>query len=170
MGMSRFGAVVRGIKAGAVGGLAMDLLLYARYRRGGGDESFRDWELSAGTANFEEAGAPAQIGRLLAKRLLGVELPDEAAGTTNNVVHWATALQWGALYGLATRSAPSTLRRGAVLGTVAWSSSYVLLPLAKLYKPIWEYDAKTLARDYSAHLVFGTVTAAAFRALARIGD
>ena len=56
-----------------------------------------------------------------------------------------------------------------MLGTVAWSTSYVVLPLVKLYKPVWEYDGRTLARDYSAHLAFGAVTAAAFRALARIG-
>ena len=32
------GAVGRGLAAGAVGTLAMDLLLYARYRRGGGKQ------------------------------------------------------------------------------------------------------------------------------------
>jgi hypothetical protein len=30
---------------------------------------------------------------------------------------------------------------------------------------MWEYDAKTLGRDLSAHLVFGFGTASAFRAL-----
>jgi hypothetical protein len=34
--------------------------------------------------------------------------------------------------------------------------------LAKLYEPIWKYDAKTLANDLSAHLVYGLVTAAAW--------
>jgi hypothetical protein len=46
-------------------------------------------------------------------------------------------------------------------------SGYVVLPLAKLYKPIWEYDAQTLAKDLSAHLAYGMVTAEAFRALVR---
>jgi hypothetical protein len=27
-----------------------------------------------------------------------------------------------------------------------WAASYIFLPLAKLYRPIWEYDAKVLAR------------------------
>ena len=168
MGMSRFGAVVRGVKAGVAGGLAMDLVWFARYRDDGGDQSFRDWELSNGTTSFEEAGPPAQLGRLVARRVFLIELPDQAAAATNNVVHWATAMQWGALYGLASRSAPGPLRRGVVLGALACTTSYVVLPLLKLYKPIWKYDAKTLAKDYSAHLVFGTVTAVAFRALARI--
>jgi hypothetical protein len=40
-----------------------------------------------------------------------------------------------------------------------------VLPLVKLYKPIWEYDRTTLAKDLSAHLVYGIGTAAAFRLL-----
>jgi uncharacterized membrane protein YagU involved in acid resistance len=56
---------------------------------------------------------------------------------------------------------------GIALGTVAWLSGYVILPLAKVYKPIWEYDAETLAKDLSGHLVYGTATSAAFSALNR---
>ena len=37
-----------------------------------------------------------------------------------------------------------------------------------LYQPIWEYDAKTLARDPSAHLACGTGTGAAFWLLTKI--
>jgi len=39
----------------------------------------------------------------------------------------------------------------------------VILPAATLYQPIWDYDAKTLANDLSAHLVYGLATAAALR-------
>jgi hypothetical protein len=53
------------------------------------------------------------------------------------------------------------------LGPSAWLSSYAILPLAKVYKPIWEYDARTLGDDLSAHLVFGTATSAAFAVLTR---
>jgi hypothetical protein len=44
-------------------------------------------------------------------------------------------------------------------------SSSILLPAAKLYQPIWKYDVKTLANDLSVHLVYGLVTATAFRLL-----
>ncbi|MBV8998035.1 MAG: hypothetical protein JO304_03180, partial [Solirubrobacterales bacterium] len=37
------------------------------------------------------------------------------------------------------------------------------LPAAKLYQPIWDYDAKTLANDLSAHLVYGLATAITLR-------
>jgi len=44
-----------------------------------------------------------------------------------------------------------------------------VLPAAGLYRPIWEYDRKTLADDLSAHLVYGLTTAAVFRVLASRG-
>jgi hypothetical protein len=40
-----------------------------------------------------------------------------------------------------------------------------VLPLAKVYKPIWEYDRATLAKDYSAHVVFGVATATTYQLL-----
>lgn len=161
--------IVRGAAAGAVGTLVMDLLWYSRHRREGGHSGFFDWELSADATGWDDVPAPAQIGRRLAGSV-GVELADSAAGLTNGVVHWATGVQWGALYGLAARSAVGTTPlAGALLGTVAWSTSYVVLPLAKLYRPIWEYDARTLAKDYSAHLLFGVATATAFAALGARG-
>jgi hypothetical protein len=47
-----------------------------------------------------------------------------------------------------------------------WAQSYAVLVPAKLYKPIWEYDAETLWKDLSAHLVYGLATATTFRVLA----
>jgi hypothetical protein len=160
------GAVLRGGVAGVVGTLAMDLLWYARYRRGGGEQSFVDWEFSASTKNWEDAGAPAQVAKRVTEGFLQRELPDEAAALTNNAAHWATGLQWGALYGLVAGSMPksSVPAFGAALGVAAFTTSYALLGLAKVYRPIWEYDAKTLAKDLSAHLVFGLGTAAVFGA------
>ena len=37
-----------------------------------------------------------------------------------------------------------------------------------VYKPIWEYDAKTLAEDLTAHLAYGTGTGTAFWLLTKI--
>jgi hypothetical protein len=164
---SPVGAVLRGVAAGAVGTLAMDLVWYARYRRAGGEDSFVDWEFSASTKNWEDAGAPAQVAKRVTEGFLQRELPDEAAAMTNNAAHWATGLQWGALYGLVAGSAERTPRPayGAALGAVAFTTSYALLGLAKVYRPIWEYDIKTLAKDLSGHLVFGLGTAAVFAAL-----
>ena len=163
------GAMARGAVAGALGTMGMDLLLYSRYRRGGGEDRFAEWELSAGTEDWAHSATPGLVGRKLAKELLQVDLPDSAAAVTNNVVHWATGVQWGAAYGMVVSGGRPGIRSGAVLGVVACTTSYVVLPLLGLYQPPWDYEAKVLGRDYSAHLLFGAVTGATFWALARRG-
>ncbi|MDZ7675328.1 MAG: hypothetical protein U5K30_09695 [Acidimicrobiales bacterium] len=161
-------AVTRGMVAGAVGTLAMDLVWYSRYRRGGGQDGFLDWEFSSSTTGFENAGAPAQVGKRIVHTVTRKDLPDRVAGLTNNMVHWATGSQWGALYGIVTRSTtdPSPAH-GPLLGPAAWGTAYALLGAAGIYEPIWRYDTKTLAKDLSAHLVFGVATAAAYRIMDR---
>ncbi|MCU1430514.1 MAG: hypothetical protein JWL83_4514, partial [Actinomycetia bacterium] len=70
---------------------------------------------------------------------------------------------WGAQYGIIAGSLPKrSARLGLFLGPTVWASSYVVLPLAKLYKPIWEYDAKTLAKDLGAHMAYGLATTGTF--------
>lgn len=150
-----------------VGTLAMDASMYAGYRRGGGTQPFLEWEFSAGLDDWDDAPAPAQVGRRVVEGLFRVELSPQWARLTNNVTHWGYGVQWGGVYGLVAGS----VRRpravyGLVLGPVVWLSGYVVLPLAKLYKPIWEYDARALAKDLGAHLVYGAATGAVFRALA----
>jgi hypothetical protein len=97
--------------------------------------------------------------RPLLEGFLGRELPDTWARSTQNVVHWATGMGWGGQFGALVGPAKHrSWAWGLVLGPVAWSAGYAVLPLANLYKPIWDYDAKTVAKDLSAHLVYGVVT------------
>ena len=46
--MSTVDSILRGVAASAVGTLAMDALLYRRYRHGGGSAAFPAWESSEG--------------------------------------------------------------------------------------------------------------------------
>jgi hypothetical protein len=160
------GAVVKGALAGAAGTLAMDLIWYRRYKQSGGGDDFVDWEFSAGTKGYDEAGAPAQVGKRVVEGLFQTELDPSTAAWMNNGVHWGTGIGWGTLYGLAAGSGRTPkVAFGPAFGAIAWLTSYVVLPLAKLYEPLWRYDARTLGRDLGAHLVFGSASAAAFRAL-----
>jgi len=164
--MTPLGAIARGLLAGTLGTLAMDTLLFARYRHGGGESSFVPWEFSSGLSSWDDAPAPAQVGKRLLEGLFQRELPPERAELVNNVTHWAFgifgALQYAILAGSLSR--PRVLY-GLPFGAALWASGYVILPAAELYEPIWDYDAKTLAKDLSAHLLYGTVTAAAFELL-----
>ena len=166
--MTPAGAVARGLAAGAIGTAAMDTFLFARYRRNGGDSSAWEWESSAGVTTWEEAPAPAHVGKRLVEGLFGIELPPTRARLVNNVMHWGYGILNGAPYGVIAGSLPTPrIRYGLAFGATVWAGDYVILPAAKLYKPIWDYDVKTLADDLSGHLVYGLATAAALRLLSR---
>lgn len=166
--LSPVGALARGALAGAIGTAAMDAVWYARYRREGGQQGPLAWETAEEVDDWDDAPVPGQVGRRLAEGFLGRPLPERWARLTTNIVHWAYGVAWGAQYGIV---AGSTARPRAVwglaLGSVVWNSDYVVLPLSGLYKPRWRYDTKTLAKDLSAHLVYGVTAAAAFAAMAR---
>jgi hypothetical protein len=81
-----------------------------------------------------------------------------------------------ALPGAACSASSSALRRwragpralsGLPFGAAVVGAAYVILPLAQLYKPIWEYDKPTLAKDLSSHLVYGAGVSSLFALLSR---
>jgi hypothetical protein len=161
-------AALLGAAAGAAGTAAMDVVEYRRYRQGGGTERLVPWETAQGVDKWQDASAPGQFGKRVTERLTGRELPDNWARRTTNIVHWATGLGWGAQFGLVNVvSRRHRLTLSVLLGPTAWLSGYVILPVARVYKPIWDYDRTTLAKDLGAHLAYGSVTAASFAALAR---
>jgi hypothetical protein len=157
------GAIVRGALAGALGTLAMDLVWYARYKRDDGKSAFVEFEFSA-KADWDEVSAPGQVGKRLVEGFLQVELDPKWAPLMNNMMHWGYGMFWGVQYGILAGSlAKRSVRLGLLLGPTVWATSYIVLPLAKRYEPIWDYDVKTLAKDLSAHMAYGLGTATAFR-------
>ena len=161
-------AVVAGLLAGAVGTVALDTVHYVRHRRAGGKESPLAWEF-APVDSWEKAPDPGQVAKRLVEGFTQRELPDRWAWLTSTVAHWSYGSAAGALYGIAAGS----LRRprplyGLPFGAAVWAGGYVVLPEAGLYKPIWEYDAKTLAWDLGAHLAYGASTGTAFWLLVKI--
>jgi hypothetical protein len=163
--MTPLGAVLRGAVAGAIGTAAMDAFWYARHRLGGGTQDPLSWEFG-GPSDWEHVSAPAQVGRRLVEGLTQRPLDARWARLTNNVMHWGYGLAWGAMFGVAGGSQRRLrLAEGPLLGLTVWGSSYVVLPLAGLYKPIWKYRIGELAPDLGAHLVYGTATVGTFAAL-----
>ena len=161
------GAVVRGLLAGAAGTAIMDGVWYARYRRDGGTSGFPEWETAAGLDSFEDAPAPAQVGKRVVEGLLRRELKPERARLVTNLVHWGYGLAWGAGYGIvaASTSRPRAAY-GLLFGPLVWSTAYLVLPPTGIYQPMRRYDAKTLWKDASAHLAYGLGTATVFKLLA----
>jgi hypothetical protein len=146
----------------------MDLVEFRRYRQGGGSEPLVAWETAQGVAKWDDASAPGQFGKRLAEAITGRELPDHWARSMTNGVHWATGIGFGTGFGLLNGLCPHQRPTLSVLlGPAAWLTGYAILPLAKVYKPIWDYDATTLAKDLATHIVYGSMTAASFAVLAR---
>lgn len=165
--MNALDSILRGAVAGTLGTLAMDTLLYGRYRRGGGDAAFPGWESSEGLERWDDAPAPALVAKRFLEDALHREISSRYARLLNNLTHWGFGIANGAAYGLVVGSRrKARVLYGPPFGAAVWSGGYVVLPLLGVYKPIWTYDLETLGKDLSAHLVFGTATATAFCVLA----
>jgi len=157
------GALLRGLAAGTVSVAGFDVVNLIHYRRGGGDAGLLDWELSRGLT-WANAPAPAQVGRRAVNGIFKIELAEHRAPLVNNLVHWSYGIGWVGFFGLveASRAKPR-LRDGLAFGTFVWLAGYGILPLAKLYRPLWTYDRSTLGWDLGAHLAYGLTVAAALK-------
>ena len=167
--LTPLGAVGRGLLAAAIGtcdGPAVVLALQAGRRReqlcglgvlgwaGRLGQSLCAWQDRTATVR---GLSPASTGR-----------PIRGAHQQSQALELSYGAGWGALFGIVVGSANQPRARfGLVFGPLVFGTSYVLMPLAQLYKPLWEYDATTLWKDFSAHLLYGVVTAAAFRWLSK---
>jgi uncharacterized membrane protein YagU involved in acid resistance len=108
------------------------------------------------------------MGKRIVEGLFQITLPPSRVPLVNNVMHWGYGILNGAEYGIVAESLGTPrISYGLAFGATVWAGDYVILPAAKLYEPIWKYDAKTLANDLSAHLVYGLGTATALRLLSR---
>jgi hypothetical protein len=161
-------AVVGGLLAGAAGTVCLDAVQYVRHRRAGGKESPLAWEF-APVDSWQKAPAPGQVAKRVIEGFTRRDLPDSSAWLISTVVHWSYGSAWGALYGILAGSLRSPRPiYGVPFGATVWITGYLVLPEGGLYKPIWEYDAKTLAADLSGHLAYGAGTGAAFWLFTRI--
>lgn len=161
-------AVAGGLLAGAVGTAGLDAVHYAKYRRADGTQSPLAWEF-APVDTWDQAPDPGQVARRVIEGFIQRKLPDRWAWPVSTAAHWAYGSGAAALYGIVAGS----LRRpraayGLPYGAAVWAAGYAVLPRAGLYKPIRDYDAKTLAWDLSGHLAYGISMGAAFWLLAKI--
>jgi hypothetical protein len=165
--MTPLAAVVSGLLAGAVGTVTMDAVRYLTYRRGGGKDAPLAWEF-AKIDSWAQAPDPGLVAKRVVEGFTQKEIPDRRAFLISTVAHWAYGSSLAAVYGIVVGS----LRRplavlGPPFGAAVWGLSYLVLPEGGLYKPIWDYDAKTLAKDLAAHLGYGSGTGTAFWLLSR---
>ncbi|MFF2503604.1 hypothetical protein ACFVTY_09565 [Streptomyces sp. NPDC058067] len=164
--MTPLAAAAAGLLAGAVGTVCLDAVHYLKYRRGGGTDSPVAWEF-APVECWEKAPAPGQVAKRVIEGFTQRELPDRSAWLVSTVAHWGYGSGLGAVYGIVAGSLPVPRPAyGVPFGITVFAGDYVLLPVAGLYKPIWEYGAKVVALDLGAHLAYGAAVGSAFWLLA----
>ncbi|MDQ3874861.1 MAG: hypothetical protein M3322_04820 [Actinomycetota bacterium] len=119
---------------------------------------------------WSHAPAPAQVAKRMLEAVFHRDVHADRIKLLTNVTHWAYGTGLGVMYALVQRKLPfrrNPLLGGPVYGTGAWALSYAMLVPMGLYEPPWHYSAKTIAKDLSYHLVFGTGCAAGYRLLTR---
>lgn len=83
-------SIARGFEAGIVGTAVFDAWLFARYKQDGGSSDFADWESSAGLDSWDDAPAPALVGKRLVEAVSGHELAPQHARPVSNAMHWSS--------------------------------------------------------------------------------
>lgn len=121
--LTPLGAIGRGFVAGAVGTLAMDLVWFIRYKRDHGKEGFLDWEFSSGLCSWDQAPAPAQIGKRLVEGLFERKVPATRVPLVNNLTHWGYGILGGTEYGIVAGSvADPLIVYGIPFGATVWAT------------------------------------------------
>jgi hypothetical protein len=163
--LNPLGALAVGVGAGVIGTTFMTAWqeLAARLKHSMTVKHMADEE-----DPWERAPAPARVGRLLVQTVLRRDVPPERIHFFTNAVHWGFGTMMGGVYGLVQGKVPAKpALSGPLFGLGVWAQSYATLVPMGLYKPPWQYPAKSIAKDVSYHLVYGAGTAAGYQLLRR---
>ena len=163
--MSALSSSIRGVGASAAGTLAMDALLYRRYRGGGGRPRSSVGDLD-GVGSWDGAPAPALVAKRVLETVTKHDVPSRYARTSTTSRTGVSVSPPGRPTGCARVAQAQRLVRAAVRGRglgrrIRRPAGARRLPADR------KYGLKTVEKDLSAHLVFGAATAATYRLLAR---
>ncbi len=180
---------VNGMLRGAVGSLAgvaaMGLFFRAAAKLSGGsdgeDPAASDEgpverihaldDISAvGQTAREDENATEAVGRIGYDAVTGHEPDEETRHRLGQAVHWGYGVLLGGLYGaLRPEAGLPDIAGGLGYGTAAWVlGDEVMVPLLGLSEGPTAHPWQEHATALGAHLVYGTITAAATQALRRI--
>lgn len=163
--------LTKGLLAGTAGTAAMTALQeISIYLRRHGTVGMKHEEKAENVDPWSRAPAPAQLLQRAVTKATGVEPDPTAIPLYTNVMHWGYGIGVGVAYALASKRLPlKPAVSGVVFGMGVWAQSYATLVPLGLYKWPWHYPAKTIAKDVSYHVAYGTGTAVGYRLLSRRG-
>jgi uncharacterized membrane protein len=118
-----------------------------------------------GITGGEASEAPARVGERMLE-VFGIKVKKEQRPALNTAMHVLYGSSWGLPFGVAfgRGERPPGPVRGLVFGANVWAASLAMLPALGLAEAPWKQPVGALAQDLGFHLVYGTVTAAAYEA------
>lgn len=147
--ISPVAAAARGAAAAAVGTAAMTTAQTA-YGRATGARPSR---------------TPETVGRRIVHGVMHRRVPRGRRDALGQAMHVLYGTSWGLPFGLVAGSRRAgASRAGVAFGLVVWAFGLTELPVLKLAPVPWRQSPTSLGVDLGFHLVYGTTTAAAYRA------
>ena len=116
----------------------------------------------------DESRVPEQIGRKLARRVMGKRVKRGNRDTLNQAMHWTYGTSWGVDLGVTAAlagSRPPLVAGGAGLGLAVWVAGLAQLPAFGVAPPPWQQSPAALATDAAYHVVYGVAASSALRVL-----
>jgi hypothetical protein len=115
----------------------------------------------------QDEPATVKAAQALSLRLRGIPISDDRKAQAGQVVHYATGIIDGAVYGVLQERLPAASAGfGTLYGATLWAAAdEIAVPALGLSKPASEYPATIHLQALASHLVYGVATWAAVRAI-----
>lgn len=99
------------------------------------------------------------------------QVPDIAEKAAANSLHFSYGTSGGVLYALLRPEAGNAFLEGAALGLSVWAVGYLgWLPAAGITPPVTEQSPEQNASSILQHLLYGTITVAAYREMQNLAS
>ena len=160
--------LVKGIVAGAVGGLLASLLMeqfqFLWSKASEAIQRARDAEKPKGR---KAEPATVKAAQSISKSVFGKKIPKSKKRLAGEAVHYAMGIASGAIYGATVEALPfTTVGDGLAFGTAVWVlADEVSVPALQLSKPPAKIPISTHVYALASHLVYGWTTELVRRAV-----
>jgi putative membrane protein len=168
MGTKR-GRILRGLAAGAVGGLAASWVM----------NQFQEGVAFAGREFFDDAppkqkgdDATVKTAGAISKAVRGRKVSRREKKSAASAVHYGFGALCGAVYGVMAETVPaSKLGFGTAYGSAVWLlADEIAVPALGLSQPISKTPAGAHAKALASHWVYGLTTELTRRAIMKATD
>lgn len=161
---------VAGAAGGAAGVVAMNYSMKLIQKVAGDGAPAGEHDMSlVGRQHRKNEPAPAALGRVAFRKVVGREPSEETTKKLGAGIHWAYGIEMAGLYGIARGHAGTKdVKAGLAFGAAMWALGDLAgVPLLGLGEGPKAYSWKAHATYLGAHLAYGVAAAVASQAADR---